>query len=382
MFLIRQARTSDSDILVKLARMVHFINLPPDKDVIAEKIRRAQMSFESARQGEEFEASPGRPPLYMFVMEESSTGNALGTSSIIAKMGTPGNPNIGMQLRRRELFSRDLQQGVTHVTAQLVLDEDGPTEIGGLIVSPSYRGHPEKLGMQLSLARFHYIGLHRELFEDRLLAEMMGALTQEGGNTLWEYFGRRFINLTYTEADRFCAYSREFMTSLLPHEEIYLTLLPPEARALIGQVGPETKPARAMLEKLGFRYGDRCDPFDGGPHLQARTDDIQLVRDTRRVDLLGGGAQEESGDPGFVSFEAELAETGEREFRALFTSYIESGDGSAIRISREAMESLGAGAGAEVGLTPMRRAVGSKAGAKGSGKKRGKAPKRSARAQK
>jgi arginine N-succinyltransferase len=366
MFLIRQARPSDTDILLKLARMVHFINLPADKEVIAEKIGRAQQSFEAARQGGAYESSPGRPPLYMFVMEESSTGNALGTSSIIAKMGTKGNPNIGMQLRRRELFSRDLQQGVTHVTAQLVLDEDGPTEIGGLIVIPSYRGHPEKLGMQLSLVRFHYIGLHRRLFEERLLAEMMGALTPEGGNTLWEYFGRRFINLSYTEADRFCAYSREFMTSLLPREEIYLTLLPPEARALIGQVGPETRPARAMLEKLGFRYHDRCDPFDGGPHLQAQTADVQLVRDTRRTRLLAGAAGERGGSFGFVSFEAELAETGEREFRALYTRFEESTDGSAIRISGEAMESLGAEAGDEVGLTPLAR---SEAGAEKNARK-------------
>lgn len=352
MFLIRQARPSDADILLKLARMVHFINLPADKEVIAEKIARAQQSFEAARQGGAFEASPGRPPLYMFVMEESSTGNALGTSSIIAKMGTKGNPNIGMQLRRRELFSRDLQQGVTHVTAQLVLDEDGPTEIGGLIVIPSYRGHPLKLGMQLSLARFHYIGLHLGLFEDRLLAEMMGALTPEGGNTLWEYFGRRFINLSYTEADRFCAYSREFMTSLLPHEEIYLTLLPPEARALIGQVGPETRPARAMLEKLGFRYDDRCDPFDGGPHLQARTEDIQLVKDTRRVRLKGAADPAEDAPMGFVSFEAELEDSGEREFRALFTRCEPHGDRGPISIAREAMESLGASPGDEVGYTP------------------------------
>ena len=54
------------------------------------------------------------------------------------------------------------------------------------------------------------------------------------------------------EADKFCQYSREFMTSLLPRDEIFLTLLPPEARALIGQVGTDTAPARRMLEELGF----------------------------------------------------------------------------------------------------------------------------------
>ncbi len=32
------------------------------------------------------------------------------------------------------------------------------------------------------------------------------------------------------------------------------TLLPAVARRLIGRVGPETEPARAMLERLGFQY--------------------------------------------------------------------------------------------------------------------------------
>lgn len=111
-----------------------------------------------------------------------------------------------------------------------------------------------KLGRLLSLVRFHFIALNRDLFSDRIIAELMGPLSADGHSTMWEYLGRRFINLTYEEADRFCQYSKEFMINLLPREEIYLTLLPPEARAVVGQVGPETLPARRMLEKLGFQY--------------------------------------------------------------------------------------------------------------------------------
>lgn len=360
MFLIRQARERDTDILLKLAKMVHFINLPADKDVIRDKIRRSRASFDAARRGEDFEgdggrSGAGRSAVHMFVMEESSTGNALGTSSVIAKMGSPGSPNIGLQLRRREKFSRELQQGVTHVTAQLVMDEDGPTELGGLILSPSYRGHPGKLGMQLSLVRFHYIGLHRARFQDRLLAEMMGALTPEGGNTLWEYFGRRFINLSYTEADRFCAYSREFMISLLPHEEIYLTLLPPEARALIGQVGPETEPARAMLEKLGFKHDDRCDPFDGGPHLEARTDEVELIRSTRRLPVTGAVAEGEGGAMGFVSAD-HGGEGEEPEFLAAYARCEATAKG--VALPRDVMDALGVREGDTVGFTLHRKADG------------------------
>ena len=40
-----------------------------------------------------------------------------------------------------------------------------------------------------------------------------------------------------------------------------------------------------MLEKLGFTYHMRVDPFDGGPHIEAPTDSISLVKQTNRVSL-------------------------------------------------------------------------------------------------
>jgi arginine N-succinyltransferase len=340
--------------------MVHFINLPPDSDIILQKIRNSRAAFARARGAEPgsngaVDAAPSRPrsgagasPNYMFVIEDSDTGNPVGSSAIISEMGSPGNPNIKFRLRRRSMFSEDLQAGATHVTAKLVLDEDGPTEIGGLILGPSYRGHRQKLGKQLSLVRFHYIGLHRDCFKDRMLAEMMAPITPDGGNTLWEYLGRRFINLSYEEADRFCAQSREFMTSLLPREEIYLTLLPPEARALIGRVGPDTEPARAMLERLGFSYRDHIDPFDGGPHLEAETDDIPLINQTRRVTLAGACPVKEADSLGFASFED--GETGV-EFRAVQTPMRLSN--TEVRLPRSAIKAIGADEGAVIGVTSL-----------------------------
>ena len=40
----------------------------------------------------------------------------------------------------------------------------------------------------------------------------------------------------------------------------------------IGEVGPSTQGAKAMLTKIGFRYDERIDPFDGGPHFSAPTE--------------------------------------------------------------------------------------------------------------
>ncbi len=359
MFVIRPAKPDDLDTLLKLAKMVYFINLPPDRDIISEKIRRSRRSFE----GETLHgAKRGRPglgkglatesPLFMFVLEDPDTHNTLGTSQVVARMGSPGNPNLSMRLRKREFFSKDLQNGATHVTAQLVLDESGPTEIGGLILQPSYRGHKAKLGKQLALVRFHFIALHRELFGDRVLAEMMAPITDDGRNEFWEAFGRRFINLSYAEADRFCQNSREFMTSLLPREEIYLSLLPAEARRSVGEVNTETVPARRMLEAIGFQYRDMVDPFDGGPHLDCPTDEISVVKATDRRTLVGV-ADEKSPDFGgeaIVSVEDEHSAS--EEFRAVCCGF--SPDGAGVRLPARAMELLGAKEGATIGFTLLR----------------------------
>lgn len=339
MFVIRQATVDDAPTLLKLAKMVHFINLPADPDIIHRKIVRSRKSFAGQAPNE-------REREFMFVLEEQGTGNIIGTSSVLSCLSWPGHPHTYFQVRERKMCSEDLRTGQVHTTLQLGLDESGPSEIGGLILSPAYRGHKDKLGAFLSLVRFHFVGLHRQWFSDRMIAEMMAPLTPDSRNTLWEYLGRRFINLTYAEADRFCQHSKEFITSLLPKEEIYVSLLPPEARNLIGKVGPETEPAKAMLESLGFRYMDHVDPFDGGPYLEASLDEVPLVTTTRTSKLAA--PVEAYPNMGIVS------SMGTGMFRAVRCPYAEVGED--LSISEEHAKSIGAAPGGPVGVTPLKAA--------------------------
>ncbi len=353
MYYIRQVHPDDLDTLLKLAKMVHFINLPADKDIIAEKIARSRASFKAAQTGEKFRSGASdrsavsNSPIYMFVLADSHTNTCHGTSMVVARMGQPGAPNVSFELKRKEFFSQDLQSGTAHITAKLFLDTSGPSEIGGLILSPSMRRHPERLGKQISLIRFHYIGSRRAKFSDHILAEMMAPVTADGQNVFWEHLGRRFINLTYVEADRFCQKSREFMTSLLPREEIYLTLLPPEARQGIAQVGRDTVPARKMLEDLGFKYTNRIDPFDGGPHLECDTADISIVRDTAPSLFAGTCSASQARRTGFVSVDSE-----DGGYRALYTAFVET-DSGAVKLTREAAEVLRVEPGIPLGVTPL-----------------------------
>ena len=337
MFVVRPAIIDDLGNLLKLARTVHFVNLPPDKDIIAGKIVRSRKSFAG-----EFDDNE-RERLYMFCMEDTETGNVVGSSMIVCCVSWPGHPHTFLRVRRRELFSDDLQSGQVHLTLEFDVDETGPSELGGLIIAPGYRGHPGRLGKVMSMIRFHFMGLRPHRFSERVIAEMMGRISPDNRNLLWDYLGRRFINLSYKEADLFCQHSKEFMTSLFPPGEIYASLLPAEARNLIAKVGDETRPARAMLEKQGFRYDGTIDPFDGGPYLEAMRDEIPLVKATSSHPF--GGCDGAHDRVGIVSCEGELG------FRAVRSEY--RIDEDRICLPRASAEAIGAVDDLPIGVTPL-----------------------------
>ena len=76
--------------------------------------------------------------------------------------------------------------------------EDGPSELGGLVLDAAHRGTPEKLGKTLSYVRFGYIAARRDRFRPRLLAEMAAPIASDGTNHLWEAIGRPFTLTSMT----------------------------------------------------------------------------------------------------------------------------------------------------------------------------------------
>lgn len=365
MFLIRQSKPKDVQTLLRMARMVYFINLPPNEQVISAKIEHSGKCF--ARTAGVPDETPAKKPrrkagasagsdgwaaseteseFFMFTMEELETGAVVGTSQVRCHQGGIGNPNWSMQVSEKTFRSDPLSFRSTHLVGKLYGDESGPSEIGGLILQPSHRGHPARPGRFLSFVRFHFMGLFRDHFADRVLAEMMAPVSSDGDNAFWDHFGRKFIPVKYAEADRFCQHNRKFIPELLPREEIYLSLFPLEVQNMVGVVSKETLPARRLLESMGFKYRNFIDPFDGGPHLDAPTDDIPLVRSTRKAALGKPVAADKCEHHGIVSV---LADDG--EYRAIECDF--TGDGKVIRLTARSMDLLGASADQPAGVTPL-----------------------------
>lgn len=274
-FLIRAARADDVIQLTDLAKQFNLLNLPGNKKVIAEKIARSEASFGSQLEKNQAE--------YLFVLEDLEEKAVVGSSLVIAKHGSDLVPHCYFKILKRDHFSSDLGLGFIHQVLRFQLDTDGPTEIGGLLVDKAYRRRPEKLGKQISLGRFVYMGMYPDRFESRVLCELTPPLTEEGRSEFWEALGRRFTGLPYQEADALSQTNKEFIESLFPEEDIYLSLLDSKARLVLGRVGEATKPAQHLLESIGFTYLDEVDPFDGGPHYGAKTQNILPIKKGQKL---------------------------------------------------------------------------------------------------
>ena len=284
MFLIREAAAEDLDGLFDVAAYLDSVNLPHDRARLREIIAASEASFAG-----QCDVADRR---FVFVLTEAGNdrGNdrVLGTSMIFAQHGSRRAPHVFFDVLDEERYSQTLDRHVTHRVLRIGYNYKGLTEIGGLVVHPDRRNDPGQLGKLLFHVRFLYIALHRALFRDDVLSELMPPLQPDGTSLLWEALGRKFTGLSYQEADRLSHENKEFIRALFPEEPSYATLLPAEVQTLIGEVGPQTKGVEKMLRRAGFHYAHRIDPFDGGPHFQARLDEVLPVRATRRARVADG----------------------------------------------------------------------------------------------
>jgi arginine N-succinyltransferase len=292
LYLIRDVQRSDLPGLRKLASELDTVNLPDDERELSSILEKSARSFDG-RIRDPFKRE------YLFVMEETRTGKLVGSSLIIAQHGTRDAPHIFFDVYEKEQYSHSVDRHFRHRVLSIGYNFEGPTEIGGLVVAPQFRGQG-KPGKQLSYVRFLCIAMHRPRFRDRILVELLPRLEEDGRSPLWEALGRKFTGLSYQEADRLSRENKEFIQQLFPPGEIYATLFSQKIQEAIGEVGPQSVGARNMLTRIGFRYDERIDPFDGGPHYSAPTQLIEPIRRFRRAKLarqrLPEGAQPSPGE--------------------------------------------------------------------------------------
>ena len=342
--LLRDVQRSDLKSLQKLASVLNTVNLPDDTQLLAELIDRSVRSF-TEKITNPFERE------YLFVLEDLQRQRVIGTSLIIAQHGTFEAPHIYYEVAEREHYSASLGLHRRHKVLSIAYNYSGPTEIGGLVVDPEFRGGVRKPGRQLSFVRFLFIALHRGLFREQMLAELLPPLLPDGRSLLWEACGKKFTGLTYQEADRLSHQNKEFIKELFPSSGIYTTLFPRKTQKVIGEVGVETKGVQQMLTRIGFQYADRIDPFDGGPHYEAKLSELSLVKQFKSAEVLEDDLTPADVDEADRTMLVAYERAGRNRFRAVRSRV--NFQGTAVQLPKETKLLLQVPFGATVGLIPF-----------------------------
>lgn len=345
MYLLRPAHRDDLAGLLGLARFLDSPNLPADRVFLRERLRRSERAFA--------QLAPPHPEWeYQFALVDGDD-RLVGTCAILAKHGSRGMPHLYLRVGREERHAESVDVQMQHCTLKLEASEDGPSEIGSLVLHPDARGQPGRPGKLLSWGRFAFVARHPTCFERTLLAEMRASLDAAGRNAFWEAFGRRFTGMSYAEADRRSAVDKSFILDLFPTSPFYASLLDASVAAQLGQVHEEARSALALLEAAGFHWVGEIDPFDAGPFFGATTQEIAPIRESSVRAVVPG---EPTGDalPWIVAAGHGAG------FRAVATQAALELD--SVCLPKETRLRLGVCDGDEVQVTPLPASLGAAGG--------------------
>src|SRR5690554_5684038 len=245
MLVVRPLQTADLDDLYTMARSAGkgLTTLPADRELLQRKIERSADSF---NQRCEPEAS-----LYLFALEDTETGRAVGISGIEARVGLD-EVFYNYRLSLTVNASKELGVHVRTPTLHLSNDMTDISEICSLLLSSDYHGGGN--GLLLSRCRFMFLDEFRKHFSEKVFAEMRGVSDEQGLSPLWDALGSKFFDMEFIEADMLSGLgNKSFIAELMPKYPIYLPMLPDSARAVIGRVHGNTAPALTMLKAEGDR---------------------------------------------------------------------------------------------------------------------------------
>ncbi|MEO4046434.1 arginine N-succinyltransferase [Pseudomonas sp. CAU 1711] len=277
--IVRPVRSADLSALIDLARSTGtgLTTLPANEERLAHRVGWAEKTF----RGEVERADAD----YLFVLEDDD-GKVVGISAIAGAVGLR-EPWYNYRVGLTVCASQELKIHREIPTLFLANDLTGNSELCSLFL---HAGHRSGLnGRLLSKARFLFIAEFRELFGDKVIAEMRGMSDASGRSPFWESLGRHFFKMEFSQADYLTGVgNKAFIAELMPKFPLYTCFLSEEARGVIGRVHPDTEPALAMLKGEGFSYQGYVDIFDAGPAIEVQTDKIRAVQASQTLVLAVG----------------------------------------------------------------------------------------------
>lgn len=324
MMIVRPAAHSDQEEILSLAKEagIGMTSLPPDADVLKQKIERSVKSFAGKPEtpnGERF----------LFVLEDTKAKKLAGTAGIVTHVGL-NRPFYSYKLSTIVQASAGLGIYSLQRVLHMVNDYTGATEIGSLFLLPDYRR--DGIGKFLSRSRFLMLAEFPDMFSDTVISEIRGVQDKQGGSPFYQNLAQHFFQMEFKKADFTNAtQGGQFISDLMPRYPIYVNLLAKEAQEVIGKPLEASLPAMQLLENEGFQYQGYIDVFDAGPTVQAERDRIYTVRKSLRANIAA------IKDIGSATSHM-IATTNLADFRMGFAAVEAQGD--AVVIGKETADAL------------------------------------------
>ena len=281
MLLIRPISQADYPALMQIAveSGAGFTSLPVNEQKLKQKIAHSEYSFAVDAD------SPGNQG-YLFVLEDTDSGEIIGTSGIEASVGLT-NPLYHFHKSTVIHHSNELNVFNQVEVLTMCNDYTGVSEICTLFVREPYRSGIN--GRFLSKVRFMFMAEHPSRFSPLVIAEMRGMADENALPPFWQWLQSYFFNIDFPTADHMIGIGNKgFIADLMPRHPIYVSLLPQSAQQVIGQVHLNTAPALKLLEDEGFINRGYVDLFDAGPTVECQLRQIKSVRASHTARLQIG----------------------------------------------------------------------------------------------
>jgi len=275
MMIIRYIEPKDVNDLYLLAQKAGFglTSLQPNMEKLAARIERACKTVAGEL--------PKADQVYLFVLEDTELNKVVGVCGIEVALGLKEpwyNFHVGTQVHASEPLS--VYKALP--TLYLSNDHTNCSELCTLFLDPDYRLN--KNGKFLSKVRFLFLSAFRQYFEETIVAEMRGYSDANGQSPFWNAVGHKFFDIEFTKADYLSGVGQKaFIAELMPRHPLYVDMLPDDAKAAIGIVHPNTRPAYNLLLEEGLRYKGYVDIFDGGATLQADIENLRAIKESQSV---------------------------------------------------------------------------------------------------
>lgn len=266
--------------------------LPDNRDHLSQLINNTQQSLRK-----DVERPAGES--YHFVLEDTDSGEVVGVSGIEAAVGIT-SPFYSYRIDDVVHASSELQIHNRVPALHLCQDYTGASRLYTLFMDDRLLGKEHRQSETihlLSRARMLFIAAHPERFSPRLIVELQGVADEKNQSPFWECLGRHFFNMDFNKANYLTGInSKGFIADLMPHYPVYVPMLHPDAQAALGQARNDMRDVQRLLEDEGFEYRRYVDIFDAGPTLEARTESVRSVNQSRTLAVSIEGNAIEDGD--------------------------------------------------------------------------------------